>query len=391
MTTVANAPLVIDNIRPGGAGTGAPANQAAKGDDEVSFWDFVDIINPLQHLPIISTIYREITGDTIKPLARVAGGALFGGAIGAAVAVVTEVVEEAAGLNNGETLLSLFKGDDAAPAEGETQLAAAEAGKAGEGAGSAALPASAAALASAIAAAPAQQAPAAAAAATAAPAAATTTVAGDDARFFPMAQTAGVGASAANANFMPIRGSDFRNSDGLARMPAPEKRPAGLAPRAHDHAMVGMAPAPRPASAALVAQQADDGAQYLTVPTKAQMAAAETGAAVSQATADDAVLRSLQAQGLQAEAAKHPMLQAALRPTAAAAAAAASPAVPAAAAVTGVRGFSTAADSLAAAEAAGGAEGGVQEVPGWFDGAMMKALDRYQQTGRLTTGAAAGA
>lgn len=376
MTTVANAPLVIDNIRPGGTSAGAPATQANKGDSEVSFWDFVDIINPLQHLPIISTIYREITGDTIKPLARVAGGALFGGAIGAALAVVTEVVEEAAGLNDGETLLSLFDGDDSAPAGAESQLAAADADGEGAATGSAVLPASAGALASAAS----TPASSAAAAASSAPTAAATT-AGDDARFFPMAKAAGAGAS--DAAFMPIRSTDFRTSDGLARMPAPEKRPLGLAPKAHDYSMVGMAPAPRPASAALVAQQADDGAQYLTVPSKAEMAAAEAGEAVTQAAADDAVLRSLQAQGLQAEAAKHPMLQAALRPTASAAAPAS------ASTVAGAPGFATAADSVAAAEAAAGAEDGAQAMPGWFDQAMMKALDRYQQTGRLTTGTAA--
>ncbi len=30
---------------------------------EMSFWDFVDIVNPLQHVPVINTIYRELTGD----------------------------------------------------------------------------------------------------------------------------------------------------------------------------------------------------------------------------------------------------------------------------------------------------------------------------------------
>ncbi|MDP6473864.1 MAG: hypothetical protein QF894_03030 [Alphaproteobacteria bacterium] len=35
------------------------------GADGFGFDDFLDLINPLQHIPIISTIYREITGDTI--------------------------------------------------------------------------------------------------------------------------------------------------------------------------------------------------------------------------------------------------------------------------------------------------------------------------------------
>ena len=35
----------------------------AEGDDSPSFKDVLDTINPLQHIPIINTIYRELTGD----------------------------------------------------------------------------------------------------------------------------------------------------------------------------------------------------------------------------------------------------------------------------------------------------------------------------------------
>lgn len=375
MSTVANAPVVIDNIRPGGSATGAPAGKAKAGDDDVSFWDFVDIINPLQHLPIISTIYREITGDTIKPLTRVVGGALFGGAVGVAAAVVTQVVEEAAGLQEGETLLSLFDSDEP---EAPTQVAqgdsatdrigryatATPAGTDGAAVQTAsAMPASAGNLA-----AP----PAAASSSAPAPAAAgETTTAGADARFFPAAQ--------APAGFMPIRASDFRPSGALTRMPAPEKRPAGLSPADQMAALRPSysAPAARPAEAAA------DGAQYLSVPTKAEMAAAEAQGTVAQASADDAVMRALEAQGLKGEAAKHPMLQAAFRP-----ASAAPVASPAAAPVTGAAGYATAAESVAAAEAAAAGEQSPQAMPGWFDQAMLKALDRYQQTGRLTAATA---
>lgn len=387
MSTVANAPLVIDNIRPGGTAPAAPAAKKAGGDDEMSFWDFVDIINPLQHLPIISTIYREITGDTIKPITRVAGGALFGGVVGAAVAVATEVVEEAAGLTEGETLLSLFKGDGAEGAEGATDVAqapatatatdriAAYAGTGDNGAAPAAsnaMPASAVSIAAA---------PAAAETPTAAVAAATTTTAGSDARFFPAAQ-----AATAGGKFMPLRAADFRPSGATVHMPAPEKRPAGLASSAvYERAVRSQAPASAgllteaPEKAADQAPARGDGARFLTVPSKAQMAARASDdaatPAVARQTADAAVLRALQAQGLEGEAAHHPMLRAAAAPVEA----------PVAAPVTGAAGYATAAESLAAAEAAQGAAAGVQEVPGWFDQAMMSALNRYQQTGRLNT------
>ena len=46
------------------------------GDDGLTFADLI---------PILSNVYRKITGDTIDPAARLAGGALFGGPIGAAL------------------------------------------------------------------------------------------------------------------------------------------------------------------------------------------------------------------------------------------------------------------------------------------------------------------
>ena len=44
---------------------------------DMDFWDFVDIVNPLQHIPVVNTIYRELTGDTIKGVSRVIGGGLY--------------------------------------------------------------------------------------------------------------------------------------------------------------------------------------------------------------------------------------------------------------------------------------------------------------------------
>jgi hypothetical protein len=59
------------------------------GEDGFTFGDVIDIVNPLQHIPIISSIYRKVTGDTIAPAMEIAGGALFGGPLGAAISVVT--------------------------------------------------------------------------------------------------------------------------------------------------------------------------------------------------------------------------------------------------------------------------------------------------------------
>jgi hypothetical protein len=51
--------------------------------ENFGFSDLLDMINPLQHIPIVNTLYRNLTGDTIKPIGKVIGGAAFGGPLGA--------------------------------------------------------------------------------------------------------------------------------------------------------------------------------------------------------------------------------------------------------------------------------------------------------------------
>lgn len=46
------------------------------------FKDFLDVINPLQHIPGISELYRAVTGDEISDGARYSGNALYGLALG---------------------------------------------------------------------------------------------------------------------------------------------------------------------------------------------------------------------------------------------------------------------------------------------------------------------
>ena len=50
---------------------------------EKSFWqDVLDVVNPLQHLPVVGTVYRAITGDKMGDVEKVAGDTLYGGPIG---------------------------------------------------------------------------------------------------------------------------------------------------------------------------------------------------------------------------------------------------------------------------------------------------------------------
>lgn len=86
-------------------------------DDEFGFWDLVDLVNPLQHLPIIGTIYRKVTGDEIKPEVQVAGSILMGVATGsillsAASGVASVVFEEHTGKDPVTMLAGALFGDD---------------------------------------------------------------------------------------------------------------------------------------------------------------------------------------------------------------------------------------------------------------------------------------
>lgn len=91
------------------------------GKDGFTFGDFIDIINPLQHIPIVSTVYRQLTGDDLDPGSRIGGGALFGGPIGLVASLVNVLVDETTGKDVGEQVLALF--DGSAPSQ-TTELAA---------------------------------------------------------------------------------------------------------------------------------------------------------------------------------------------------------------------------------------------------------------------------
>lgn len=88
------------------------ANQS----DTPSFWDLVDMVNPLQHIPVVSTLYRAVTGDEIGAVPRIVGGTLFGGPLGLIGAIANEVVRKDTGQDLGEHALAyLFPGSQQAP------------------------------------------------------------------------------------------------------------------------------------------------------------------------------------------------------------------------------------------------------------------------------------
>lgn len=76
------------------------------GSDGFSFSDILDFINPLQHIPVVSTIYRAITGDEIGVAPRLVGGAVLGGVVGLSVAAADCALQAATGKDTGETILA---------------------------------------------------------------------------------------------------------------------------------------------------------------------------------------------------------------------------------------------------------------------------------------------
>ena len=80
---------------------------------ELTLDDFLDIINPLQHIPVVSTLYRSVTGDQITGPARIIGDTLFGGPIGFVASLVNAITEEVSGRDLGGNALAALIGDDA--------------------------------------------------------------------------------------------------------------------------------------------------------------------------------------------------------------------------------------------------------------------------------------
>jgi hypothetical protein len=67
--------------------------RALFGPSGFGFHSILEIVNPLQHIPIVGSLYREITGDTIGAAPRILGGGLFGGVFGLIGSALSAVFE----------------------------------------------------------------------------------------------------------------------------------------------------------------------------------------------------------------------------------------------------------------------------------------------------------
>lgn len=77
------------------------------------FGDLVDMVNPLQHIPLINEGYRAITGDEIKPISKIMGGGLYGGPIGAAGGLIDSAIQNETGMDMGDHVIQrIFQPDE---------------------------------------------------------------------------------------------------------------------------------------------------------------------------------------------------------------------------------------------------------------------------------------
>ncbi|MDQ7249105.1 hypothetical protein [Dongia sedimenti] len=94
------------------------ARQLFFGADGTFGWDdFVDMINPLQHIPGIAQIYRAVTGDEINGAASLLGAIPFGpfGGLGLIASVADLAVKDTTGRDIGGNLQAMLFGKDGTP------------------------------------------------------------------------------------------------------------------------------------------------------------------------------------------------------------------------------------------------------------------------------------
>ena len=93
------------------------------GKEGITFHDVLEMFNPLQHLPVIGTVYRELTGDETKPGVRLIGGLLFGGPTGMLSAGINNAIEYHTGRDIGGEIIAAVTGKPMVTDEAKARLA----------------------------------------------------------------------------------------------------------------------------------------------------------------------------------------------------------------------------------------------------------------------------
>jgi len=95
----------------------AGQNEAGQNNEQgFDFEDFLDVLNPLQHIPIVSSLYQDQTQDEISNDAKAVGdvfyGILTGGVFGVLGAVGNAILKQETDKDVGEHLIAFVAGED---------------------------------------------------------------------------------------------------------------------------------------------------------------------------------------------------------------------------------------------------------------------------------------
>ncbi len=76
----------------------------------IGWRDVVDTLNPLEHIPFVSTLFDEMTGHTPSSGSQLAGGTLIGGPIGFFASLVNVIFQGETGKGLGGTMVAALSG-----------------------------------------------------------------------------------------------------------------------------------------------------------------------------------------------------------------------------------------------------------------------------------------
>ncbi len=85
--------------------------------DNFGFGDFLNLVNPLNYIPVVSNLYHQANGTQASPVSSIIGGALFGGPLGMAMAGINAVFEAATGKGVIGSIANAVTGDEGKNAE----------------------------------------------------------------------------------------------------------------------------------------------------------------------------------------------------------------------------------------------------------------------------------
>jgi len=102
------------------------SNKLFFGEDGKLGWkDLADLVNPLQHIPLVNIAYRHLTGDTPNGAAELLGAIPFG-PMSTLAAIADLAVRSTTGKDIGENVIAMITGNDSGTtAAGSTTLASA--------------------------------------------------------------------------------------------------------------------------------------------------------------------------------------------------------------------------------------------------------------------------